>query len=110
VVTGGGGSFVVQHLVAGNAWQLLPPASVPPQDRHPQIAAAPDGAPVLAWVNPATNVVGTGRWTGQLWDTRGYAFGMNAADEAPQLVVDRQGTAWVGWKDSGQFNLWMSNY
>jgi hypothetical protein len=48
------------------------------------------------------------------WDTRPYAFGLNAIDDqAPELVVDRQGTAWIGWRDHDNrrlFNLWISNY
>jgi hypothetical protein len=50
------------------------------------------------------------RWSGQRWDTRAFAFGNNAIDQTPQLVVDRNGTAWIGWRDtSNRFNVWMSN-
>ena len=69
VVTGGSGSFLVQHLVNGSSWQLLPTAAaVPPQARHPRIAAGPDGRPVVAWFEAQTIAVGLARWTGQRWD------------------------------------------
>lgn len=113
IVTGGGGSFVVQHLVAGGTWQLLPAAAVPPKAMYPRIAAGPDGLPVLAYFDAQTVSVGMARWTGQRWDTRAWGFGVNAVDAAPQLVVDRQGTAWIGWRDPGNlesFTLWMSNF
>jgi len=112
IVSGGSGSFFVQHLTNDNLWQPQPTAAIPPQARHPRIAAGPDGLPVLAWYDGQTKSVGMGRWTGRRWDVRAYAFSpTNARDEAPQLIVDRQSTAWVGWRDSaGQFNLWMSNY
>ena len=45
------------------------------------------------------------------WDTRAFTFGPNSIDEAPQLAVDRNGTAWIGWRDaSNQFNLWVPNF
>jgi hypothetical protein len=113
IVTGGAGSFVVQHLAADGAWQLLPAAAVPPKATYPRIAAGPDGLPVLAYFDAQTVSVGLARWTGQRWDTRAFAFGVNVADTAPQLVVDRQGTAWIGWRDNSNvdsFTLWMSNF
>jgi hypothetical protein len=114
VVSAGSESFLVQRLVDGTAWQLLPvPAMVPPQARHPHIAAGPDGLPVVAYFDAQTIAVGITRWTGQRWDIRAYAFGEGrvALDEAPQLIVDRQGTAWISWREStGLTNLWMSNY
>jgi hypothetical protein len=111
IVSGGSGTFFVQHLV-GNVLQPMPSVAAPPQTRHPHVAAGPDGLPILAWFDAQTQSVGMGRWLGQRWDTRAYAFSpANALDEPPQLVVDRQGTAWIGWRDStGEFNLWMSNY
>ena len=37
--------------------------------------------------------------------------GCPSRDKYGQMIVDRHGTAWVGWRDTaGQFNLWMSNY
>jgi hypothetical protein len=110
IVSGGSGVFYVQHLVAGS-WQPHQPTAGPPQTTHPRLAAGPDGLPVLAWYDAQTKSVGMGRWTGQRWDIRAFAFGINAVDEVPQLVVDRNGTAWVGWRDTtGQFNLWMANF
>jgi hypothetical protein len=111
IVSGGGGAFFVQRLVS-NVWQPMPATAAPPQTRHPHVAAGPDGLPVLAWFDAQTKSVGMGRWLGQRWDTRAYAFSPpNALDEPPQVIVDRQGTAWIGWRDStGQFNLWMSNF
>jgi hypothetical protein len=109
VVTSQPGTLLVQRLVNGTSWQLLPAASVPPQATHPRIAAGPDGLPVVAYYDAQTKAVGMARWTGQRWDTRAFAFGINAFEETPQLIVDRQGTAWIGWRDS-QLNVWMSNY
>jgi hypothetical protein len=109
VVTSQPGAFLVHRLVNGSSWQLLPAANVPPQARYPRIAAGPDGLPVVAYYDAQTRAVGMARWTGQRWDTRAVGFGSNAVDETPQLIVDREGTAWIGWRDS-QFNIWMSNY
>jgi hypothetical protein len=112
VVTGGSGSFVVQRLV-NDSWQLMPAATVPPQASYPRIAADPAGLPILAWYDAQTKGVGMARWTGQRWDTRAFAFGTNAFDDPPQLIVDRQGSAWIGWRayaDLQRFTLWMSNY
>jgi Bacterial Ig-like domain len=109
VVTSQPGTLLVQRLINGSSWQLLPAASVPPQASYPRIAAGPDGLPVIAYYDAQTRAVGMARWTGQRWDTRAVGFGSNAVDETPQLIVDRQGTAWIGWRGS-QFNIWMSNY
>ena len=111
IVTGGAGALLVQHLADENEWQILPVATVPPQVRHPRIAAGPSGLPVVTYYEAQTTSVGMARWTGQRWDTRAFAFGSNAIDEAPQLIVDRNGTAWIGWRDAAnQFNLWVPNY
>jgi hypothetical protein len=114
VATGGSGSFIVQRLTGDNQWQPSLTAMVPPQSIHPRIAAGSDGVPILAWVNALTDVVGMARFSDLGWDTRPYAFGLNASDDqAPELVVDRQGTAWIGWRDHDNrqlFNLWISNY
>ena len=65
----------------------------------------------MAYYEAQTTSVGMARWTGQRWDTRAFAFGPNAIDQAPQLVVDRNGSAWIGWRDAAnQFNLWVPNY
>jgi len=109
VVSSQPGTLLVQRLVNGSSWQLLPAANVPPQVRYPRIAAGPDGLPVVAYYDAQTRAVGMARWTGQRWDTRAVGFGSNAVDETPQLIVDRQGTAWIGWRGS-QLNVWMSNY
>ena len=112
IVSGGSGFFLVQHRVSADTWQPHPAIAVPPQARHPRIGAGADGRPVIAWYDAQTKSVGMGRWLGQRWDTRvPYFSPSNAADEAPQLVVDRWGTAWIGWRDtSGLFNLWMPNF
>ena len=112
VVTGGSGSFVVQRLV-NNEWQVFPAIVVPPQADYPRIAAGPDGLPIVAWFDAQTKSVGMARWTGQRWDTRAFAFGPHALDASPQLLIDRQGSAWIGWRDYSNlqaFTLWMSNY
>lgn len=112
-VAGGFGTFTVLRLDGSSGWQqfaVTTPGGVPPQARHPRIAAAPDGTPVLGWFDAQTTSVGMGRWNGQSWIDHEPSFGPNANDEAPQLVVNRYGTAWVGWRDTtGQFNLWMQN-
>jgi hypothetical protein len=111
VVLGSLGTFLVQHLAAGNSWQLLPPIMVPPTATHPRIAAGPAGLPVVAYFNSQWSDIGIARWTGQRWDTRAYAFGPSTAvEQVPQLVVDPYENAWVGWRDStGQFNVWLVN-
>jgi hypothetical protein len=112
IVSQGTGTFLVQHRASATIWQPHPTVNVPPQSRHPRIAAGPDGLPVVAWYDAQTKSIGMGRWTGQRWDTRAPFFSpANAVDEAPQLIVDRHGTAWAGWRDSdGLFNIWMLNY
>jgi hypothetical protein len=112
IVSGGSGSFFVQHRVSADIWQPQPTIAVPPQARHPRIGAGADGLPVIAWYDAQTKSVGMGRWLGQRWDVRAPYFSpANAVDEAPQLVVDRWGTAWIGWRDTtGLFNLWMLNF
>jgi hypothetical protein len=111
VVTGGTGALLVQRLAVENEWQLLPVAAVPPQAKHTKIAAGPAGLPVVAYFDAQTKSVGMARWTGDRWDTRAFTFGPNSIDEAPQLAVDRNGTAWIGWRDaSNQFNLWVANF
>lgn len=111
VVTGGPGALLVQHLAAENEWQILPVAAVPPQVKHPRIGAGPSGLPVVAYFDAQTTSVGMARWTGQRWDTRAFAFGSNSIDQPPQLVVDGNGSAWIGWSDGAhQFNLWVPNY
>jgi len=111
VVAGGAGALLVQHLADENEWQFLPPAMVPPQAKHARIAAGPAGLPVVAYFDAQTKSVGMARWTGDRWDTRAFTFGANSIDEAPRLVVDRNGTAWIGWSDaSNQFNLWVPNF
>jgi len=112
VVTGKSGTIIVQRLTGGSAWQPLQAASIPPQSTHLRIATGPDDSPVLAWFEAQTTSVGMARWTGQQWDTRQVFFAPPlVADESPQLAVDRNGTAWIGWRDSaGVFSLWMMNY
>jgi hypothetical protein len=112
IVSGGSGWFFVQHRAGVSTWQPQPALAVPLQSRHPRIAAGPDGQPVVAWYDAQTKSVGLARWVGQRWDTRAAFFSpANAVDEAPQLIVDRHGTSWAGWRDTdGQFNVWMLNY
>ena len=112
IVSQGTGTFLVQHRASANTWQPHPVVSVPPQARHPHIAAGPDGLPVVAWFDAQTKSVGMARWLGQRWDVRVPFFSpTNVVDEAPQLIIDRHGTAWAGWRDTdGQFNVWMLNY
>jgi hypothetical protein len=110
VASGGAGAFIVQHLSDGS-WDLMTPARVPPQAKHPKIGAGQRGLPVVAYFDAQTSTIGLVRWTGQAWGGQAFAFGPNAVEQVPQLVVDRYGTAWVAWRDStDQFNVWMTNY
>jgi len=111
VVSGGPGALLVQRLGGENKWQILPVAPVPPQAKHPRIAAGPSGLPVVAYFEAQTASVGMARWTGERWDTRAFTFGAAAIDQPPQIVVDRDGTAWIGWREAAnQFDIWMPNY
>jgi hypothetical protein len=110
VSSGGAGAFIVQHLTDGS-WDLMSPARVPPQAKHPKIGAGLLGLPVIAYFDAQTSSIGLVRWTGQAWDGRAFAVVPNAVEQVPQLVVDRYGTAWIAWRDtSNQFNIWMTNY
>jgi hypothetical protein len=110
VASGTAGAILV-HRLDGDAWRPLPPAAVPPQAKHPRIAAGPSGFPVVAYYDAQTSAIGLARWSGQRWDTRAFAFANDAIDQTPQIVVDHNGTAWIGWRDAAsRFNVWMSNY
>jgi hypothetical protein len=110
VAPGGAGVFIVQHLSDGS-WDLMSPVQVPPQAKHPKIGAGLLGLPVVAYFDAQTSSIGLVRWTGQAWDGRAFAFAQNAVEQVPQLIVDRYGTAWIGWRDtSNRFNVWMTNY
>jgi hypothetical protein len=110
VVSGGPGALLVQHLTDAGEWQILPVAPVPPQAKHARIAADPSGLPVVAYFEAQTASVGMARWTGERWDTRAFSFGAAAIDQPPQIVVDRNGTAWIGWRETAnQFDIWMPN-
>ena len=109
-MSGGAGAFIVQHL-SDSSWDLMSPARVPPQAKHPKIGAGLLGLPVIAYLDAQTSSVGLVRWTGQAWDGRASAFASNAIEQVPQLIVDRNGTAWIAWRDtSNHFNIWMTNY
>jgi hypothetical protein len=80
----------------------------------PRIALAPDGAPVVAWLDTSAGVrVGVARWTGTAWDTRFGVFnaGQNPLNNiVPELVVDARGKIWVAWKEGTAAQVWSSNY
>jgi hypothetical protein len=111
LVGGGAGQFTVETLMGGNAWQALQPAAVPAQASAQRIAAGQDGLPVLAWFDPQANSVGMARWTGSRWNVPSPLFSPGGASgEPPLLVVDGEGTAWIGWRDaSGVFIVRMTN-
>jgi hypothetical protein len=75
---------------------------------------APDGSPVVAWVDTSKGVrLGVARWTGTAWDTRLGLFnaGQNPANTiVPELVVDPRGSVWVAWKEGTEIQVWMSNH
>jgi hypothetical protein len=115
MVLNGGTSWFVDHLVDGSWEHLSSMAVTSMYSRHARLAAGSDHAPVVAWIdNPVSFAWVFQRWTGTQWDPRLWSVLPAAAvlDEVPQVVVDRQGSAWIGWRSSPNqsFNLWMSNY
>ena len=89
----------------------------------PRLAFAPDGSPVVAWVDSTgpTSRIGVARWTAGAWDTR---FGLFNAGQSvdvtdpnvslfgvpPELAVDAAGHVWVAWKEGTTAQVWTSNF
>lgn len=114
IVDRSGMNPVIDHLVA-NSWEPVSamPATTSIYARHERLTAGSDHLPVVAWADqPVGAGLGLSRWTGMNWDARAGVFVSNVIDETPQVVVDRQGSVWIGWRDatSQSFNIWMSNY
>ena len=90
------------------------PLTTSPSWNAPRLALAPDGSPVVAWVDTSSGVhVGVARWTAGAWDTRFGLFnaGQNPANTiVPELVVDARGSVWVAWMEGTAVQVWMSNY
>jgi hypothetical protein len=85
-----------------------------PSWNAPRLALAPDGSPVVAWVDTNSGVrLGVARWTAGAWDTRFGLFnaGQNPPNTiVPELVVDARGSVWVAWMEGTAAQVWMSNY
>jgi hypothetical protein len=88
----------------------------------PRLAFAPDGSPVVAWVDSTgpTSRIGVARWTAGAWDTRfGLFNGGQSVDVIdpnvsvfsvpPELAVDAAGRVWVAWKEGTTAQVWTSN-
>jgi hypothetical protein len=82
--------------------------------RSPRLALAPNGSPVVAWLDTSSGVrIGVARWTGTAWDTKFGLFnaGQNPANDiVPELVVDARGKIWVAWREGTAAQVWASNY
>lgn len=82
--------------------------------RSPRLALAPNGSPVVAWLDTSNGVrIGVARWTGTAWDTKVGLFnaGQNPANDiVPELVVDARGKIWVAWREGTVAQVWASNY
>jgi hypothetical protein len=114
MIVSGQFGWLIDHLM-GDAWEHLTTMAITSTySRHARLAADPNHLPVVAWVdNPINYQLQVSRWTGTAWDTRAgqLSWPANVVDEAPQVVVDRQGSVWLGWREAGTsaFNIWMSN-
>ena len=103
-------------LKAGASWTEVTstPLTTSSSWNAPRLALAPDGSPVVAWVDTSSGVrLGVARWTGTAWDTRFGLFnaGQNPANTiVPELVVDAKGSVWVAWMEGTAIQVWMSNY
>jgi hypothetical protein len=108
------GSTVDQY--SSGAW--LPAVSTPVPASTTSgafhLTTGTDHQPVVAWLDTTASVkVGLARWTGTQWSTRAGLFnasGVVVTTEAPGLVVDARGSAWVSWREGTSVNVWMSNY
>ena len=104
------------HVLKGPNWtEAVPtPLTTSSSWNAPRLALAPDGSPVVAWVDTSSGVrLGVARWTGAAWDTRFGLFnaGQNPANTiVPELVVDARGGVWVAWMEGTAVQVWMSNY
>lgn len=100
---------------ANGTWSQEIAASVPvgSYSQNPHLAVTPDHEPVIAWIDTSgTAKVGLARWTGAQWVARAGLFNANygVMAEAPAVVVDARGSAWVAWRENLTVNVWMSNY
>ena len=91
---------------------------------RPRLALAPDGSPVVAWVDSTgpTSRIGVARWTAGAWDTR---FGLFNAGQSvdvttpmtalfpacpPSWPSTRPASVWVAWKEGTTAQVWTSNF
>lgn len=108
-------STALHVLKAGVSWtEVVPmPLTTSASWNAPRLALAPNGAPVVAWVDTTSGVrLGVARWTGTAWDTRFGLFnaGQNPSTIVPELVVDARESVWVSWMEGMAIQVWMSNY
>jgi len=114
----GNSTFFEAFRLRAGSWEAVTPVPAPSgiYGQFPRLTTGPDHMPVIAWIDTSNNnqrTVAYARWVGTRWDSRAGFFsqGSNTLDETPQVVVDRQGSVWVGWRNvSNVFNVWMSNY
>jgi hypothetical protein len=114
----GNSSFFEAFRIRSGSWEAVTPVAAPSgiYGQFPRLTTGVDHLPVIAWIDTSNNnqrTVAYARWLGTRWDARAGFFsqGSNTMDEVPQVVADRQGSVWVGWRNvSNAFNLWMSNY
>jgi Bacterial Ig-like domain len=108
-------SWVPDHLTNGT-WLPLVSSPVPSSTTasNPSLATTSDRLPVVAWYDPAQSppAIGLARWSGTAWDNRAGFANAGGAPNAfpPALVVDGRNEIWIGWVESLQLNVWMSNY
>jgi hypothetical protein len=105
VLKWGGASWedaVPTPLTTSSSWQA------------PRLALAPDGSPVVAWLDTSVGVrLGVATWAGGQWDTKLGLFnaGQNPLNTTvPELVVDGGGKIWVAWMEGTAIQVWKSNY
>jgi Bacterial Ig-like domain/Bacterial Ig domain len=105
----------VDHYSSG-AWLSAISMAVPASSNSGgfHLATGLDHKPVVAWLDTTGTVeVGLARWTGTQWNARAGLFnaaGVVATTEAPGVLVDARGSAWVYWREGSSVNVWMSNY
>ena len=105
-------SLWIARLSEGN-WVPALPVSIPagPSGTNFRMRAAPDHSPVVAWLDLTVPKVALARWTGATWNTRASAYPTGSLSQIdPKLVVDANGTVWVGWIEDGSLRVWMFNY
>ena len=108
-------SWLPDHLTNGS-WLALVSTAVPSSSMagSPSLTNTNDRLPVVAWYEPAVtpHSMALARWSGTAWDTRSGSANAGGFpnNQPPALVVDGRNDIWIGWTESSQINVWMSNY